>query len=110
MFSCVWLHFKTFFEKYFLVFGKEVGKEEGRGKTQKNPDIPRRTRCDLAIDGAISRSVDRERCFARDHAARSHVLSLSHSPFAHPQFRKSFEVKIGTEMNFRGQHRYFTVN
>ena len=133
MFSCVWLHFKIFFEKYFLVFGKEVGKEEGRGKTQKNPDIPRRTRRDLAIDGTISdrdrrercfarsrsriaidgailRSVDRERCFARDHAARSRVLSLSRSPFAHPQFRKSFEVKIGTEMNFRGQRYYFTVN
>ena len=47
MFSCVWLHFKIFFEKYFLVFGKEVGKEEGRGKTQKNPDKPRRTRRDL---------------------------------------------------------------
>ena len=38
MFSCVWLQFKIFFEKYFLVFRKEVGKEEGRGKTQKNPE------------------------------------------------------------------------
>ena len=59
MFSCVWLHFKIFFEKYFLVFGKEAGKEEGRGKTQKNPDKPRKTRHDLAIDGAISRSMER---------------------------------------------------
>ena len=52
-------------------------------------------------------SRSRERCFARDRAARSRVLSLSHSPFARalfarPQFWKSFEVKIGTEMNFRG--------
>ena len=60
-------------------------------------------------------SRSRERCFARDRAARSRVLSLSHSPFARalftrPQFWKSFEVKIGTEMNFRGQCYYFTVN
>ena len=48
------VHFKIFFKKYFLVFGKEVGKEEGRGKTQKNLDKPRRTRRDLAIDSAIS--------------------------------------------------------
>ena len=70
---------------------------------------------DRDLDGVISRSVDRERCFARDRAARSRVLSLSRSPFARalfarPQFRKSFEVKIGMEMNFRGQHCYFTVN
>ena len=127
MFSCVWLHFKIFFEKYFLVFGKEVGKEEGRGKTQKNPDKPRRTRRDLrdrrrdlgSRSTARSRvRVNRdwrERCFARDHAARSRILSLSRSPFARalfarPQFRKSFEVKIGTEMNFHGQRYYLTVN
>ena len=65
---------------------------------------------DRDLDGVISRSVDRERCFAQDRAARSRVLSLSRSPFARPQFRKSFEVKIGTEMNFRGQRYYFTVN
>ena len=70
MFSCVWLHFKIFFEKYFLVFGKEVEKEEGRGKTQKNPDIPRRTRHDLAIDGTISDHDQRKRCFARSRSRR----------------------------------------
>ena len=70
MFSCVWLHFKIFFEKYFLTFGKEVGKEEGRGKTQKNPDKPRRTRRDLAMDGAIS---DRDR--RRDLAKRRSRLA-----------------------------------
>ena len=53
VFMCL-VHFKIFFEKYFLVFGKEVGKEEGRGKTQKNLDKPRRTRRDLAINSAIS--------------------------------------------------------
>ena len=73
---------------------------------------------EIAIDGAISQSIDRdrhERCFARALFARSRVLSLSRSPFARalfarPQFRKSFEVKIGTEMNFRGQRYYFSVN
>ena len=60
-------------------------------------------------------SRSRERCFARDCAAQSRVLSLSRSPFAwalfaRPQFRKSFEVKIGTKMNFRGQRYYFTIN
>ena len=33
MFPCVWLHFKIFSEKYFLVFGKEEGKDKSR-KTQ----------------------------------------------------------------------------
>ena len=28
MFSCVWLHFKKFSRKYFLVFGKEEGKDK----------------------------------------------------------------------------------
>ena len=70
MFSCVWLQFKIFFEKYFLVFRKEVGKEEGRSKTQKNPNKPKRTRRDLAIDSAISRSVDRS-------SSRSFSLSFS---------------------------------
>ena len=60
MFSCVWLHFKKIFEKYFLVFGKE----EGKDKTQKNTYNPKRTGAigggeapfarsrDLAIDSA----------------------------------------------------------
>ena len=34
IFSCVWLHFKKFSEKYFLVFGEEEGKDK--------PDKPRR--------------------------------------------------------------------
>ena len=34
IFSCVWLHFKKFFENYFLVFGEEEGKDK--------PDKPRR--------------------------------------------------------------------
>ena len=52
MFSCVWLHFKKFSEKYFLVFGEEEGKDK--------PDKPRRRRRrrdldlrEIAIDGAV---------------------------------------------------------
>ena len=40
MFSCVWLHFKKFSEKYFLVFGEEEGKDKPRR---------RRRRCDLDL-------------------------------------------------------------
>ena len=30
IFSCVWLHFKKFSEKYFLMFGEEEGKDKSR--------------------------------------------------------------------------------
>ena len=128
VFMCL-VAFQNIFRKIFSGVWKRSWKRrtkrqnpEKPGHTQKNTARSRDRRHDLgsrsartvlreiALDGAISRSVDRERCFARDHAARSRVLSLSRSPFAHPQFRKSFEVKIGTEMNFRGQRYYFTVN
>ena len=50
MFSCVWLHFKKIFGKYFLMFGKE----EGQDKPKKNIMNDR----DLAINGASSRRRD----------------------------------------------------
>ena len=72
-FHGVWLHFKKFSGKYFLVFGKEEGKHKFR-KTQATTQIapsddrdPRsqstarsRSRLlrEIVIDGAISRSVD----------------------------------------------------
>ena len=69
-FHGVWLHFKKFFGKYFLVFGKEEGKHKSR-KTQAttqekiiNDDTEHRptTAIDsaIAIDGAISRRRDRD--------------------------------------------------
>ena len=45
MFSGVWLHFKKFSGKYFLVFGKEEGKHKSENtshnpeKTSHNPEI-----------------------------------------------------------------------
>ena len=69
----VWLHFKKFSGKYFLVFGKEEGKHKFR-KTQATTQIApsddcardRDRRCDLAKrrrrsrSGAILPSRDRE--------------------------------------------------
>ena len=100
VFGCI---SKYFSKNIFWCLEKKLEKKKEEAK-------PRKTRTYPEEHDAISRSVDRKRCFARDHAARSRVLSLSRSPFARPQFRKSFEVKIGTEMNFCGQCYYFTVN
>ena len=83
IFSCVWLHFKKIFEKYFLVFGKEEGKDKPsktRTKLRKNPEkksstIDARlgskaryfasssptTAPSIAIDGAISQRRDHDR-------------------------------------------------
>ena len=75
MFPCVWLHFKKFSKKYFLVFGKEEGKHKSRkiqATTQKkiiNDRDPRsiapaRSRLiaiqDRDLAGAISRRRDRD--------------------------------------------------
>ena len=131
MFSCVWLHLKKNFEKYFLVFGKE----EGRDKTQKKKiiksgQIERRRKRERRLGstrGEIARWRRRSQLARRRDRDRRHHLS----PFAHSQdrsfslsfslcasvsslcvsqFRKSFEVKIETEMNFRGQRCFFKVN
>ena len=59
MFSCVWLHFKKISEKYFLVFGKEEGKDnpnKTRTKPRKNPDKKSST-----IDARLGSTA---RCFA----------------------------------------------
>ena len=68
IFPCVWLHFKKFFGKYFLVFGKEEGKHNPE-KTQTQFKFflldlsPVRSReGEIAINSAIlpSRSTARE--------------------------------------------------
>ena len=154
MFSCVWLHFKNFSENYFLVFGKEEGKDKPRKtrtkpRKKKSSTIDARlamasstrgeiaidarlgstTRCfasynpttapSIAIDSAISRSVDRDRrrsqtglelevcqrslnwTGARSSSSRALALSLSLS------LQNSFEVKIGTEIHFCRQSLFF---
>ena len=55
IFLCAWLHFKKFFRKYFLVFGKEKGKH----KPSKIPST-------IAISPARSRDQRRELATARD--------------------------------------------
>ena len=87
MFSCVWLHFKKFSEKYFLVFGEEEGKDKPR-QTQKkektarsrssrdcNRRRDRRSRStSIAIvehaHWTIAPLVDRRACSSDDRTAR----------------------------------------
>ena len=93
MFPCVWLHFKKFSGKYFLVFGKEEGKHKSKN-TSHNPEKKKkiindenvsssttavRSRSEIAIDGAItispsSRDRDRQREIAK---ARSRSTARS---------------------------------
>ena len=114
IFLYVWLHFKKFSGKYFLVFGKEEGKHKSR-KTQATTQkkIINDDRAVIAIDGAIVIRLLREiaprtgagaRTGARDLGlelelatwtgssplARARALSLSLSLI----FRKCFEGKI----------------
>ena len=103
-----------------------------RSRLVRRRDRDRRSRC-------FARSVDRDRSFARSarcwwcrrtisassalddlyslfflspSLSFSCSLSLSFSLSLSSIFqgRKSFEVKIGTKMNFRGQRYYFTIN
>ena len=135
VFMCLVAFQKKISENIFWCLEKK--KEEA--KPRKTRTKPRRTRreiaigavlrdrqCDLAKHhshrsrsreasiGAVLRNRRRDRCFTIDDAidaswstVRLWALLFS---LTRPQFRKSFEVKIGTEMNFRGQRYYFTVN
>ena len=82
IFPCVWLHFKKFSEKYFLVFGKEEGKHKSR-KTQAT------TQKKIINDDKSSSTTaisDRDRdlaFFARSRSsARSHeaLIAISDLP------------------------------
>ena len=193
MFLCVWMYFKKFSEKYFLVFGKCYKEKTNPSPPGQNPDwrltlaiSPRRKthhdrvgqthhdravdreiakhraasrdrdrrEREIAIDGAISRSVDRDLAstapitisvkarspsrIAIDGAGacdrrrlelgacerRGLVLSLSRTALIRDReqcevlcdlslslsLRNSFEVKIGTEIHFRSQSLFFSVN
>ena len=67
MFSCVWLHFKKFSEKYFLMFGKEEGKDKPKKNIINDRDPRSRSRRrDLAIDASRDRTVDRDISRRRD--------------------------------------------
>ena len=87
MFSCVWLHFKKFSEKYFLVFGKEEGKDKPRKtrtKSRKNPkkkfiNNRRSTGFDGTVlrklqsdDRAVNRDQQRNLTKARSRSSRDH--------------------------------------
>ena len=77
IFPCVWLHFKKFSGKYFLMFGKEEGKDKPRKNIINDRDPRSRSRrCDLAIDaarardGTISRSTRRDLTTTRSRDRR----------------------------------------
>ena len=117
IFPCVWLHFKKFFGKYFLMFEKE-GKDKPKKNIINDRDLRSRRR-DLAIDASRDRAVDRDLGRRRDrdrrvassrrrsrdcdlvpfvgleiNAALARSLSLSLS------LRKCFEVKMRGENYF----------
>ena len=68
MFSCVWLHFKKFSEKYFMVFGKEEGK-----------DKPRKTRTKPKKKIINDRLGSTARCFASSSPTTAPLIAISRS-------------------------------
>ena len=83
IFPYVWLHFKKFSEKYFLMFGKEEGKDKPKKNIINDRDPRSRSRRrDLAINGASSRrrdlSIDasRDRTGAISRSMRHEIASL----------------------------------
>ena len=67
IFPYVWLHFKKFSGKYFLMFGKEEGKDKPKKNIINDRDPRSRSRRhDLAINGASSRRRDLGRRRDRD--------------------------------------------
>ena len=91
MFLCVWLHFKKFSGKYFLVFGKEEGKHKSENTKQKpqpgkkiiNDHITRsrsRRDRDLAVDRVVGLKLE---LAISDwiFSSRARALSLSLSLF-----------------------------
>ena len=88
MFSCVWLHFKKFSGKYFLMFGKEEGKDKPKKNIINDRDPRSRSRRrdlaingassrwrDLAIDASRDRAVDRDLAFDRDRDQRRDLVT-----------------------------------
>ena len=62
IFPCVWLHFKKFSGKYFLMFGKEEGKDKPKKNIINDRDLRSRSRRrDLAIDASRDRDLGRRR-------------------------------------------------
>ena len=139
IFLCIWLYFKKFSKKYFLVFGKCYKEKD---KTRKTNTAPRLTltinwvRRHAPVRRPRHQSRSREaprrlrlaRRWVRDLRSRSTALvlandadwsldvrtaltgSLSPSRSLSLPLRNSFEVKIGTEIHFRSQSLFFWVN
>ena len=83
MFSCVWLHFKKFSEKYFLVFGEEEGKDKPR---------QRRRRCDLDLrrrHSSIVGAVDRKLADRIAHWSTSGAITPSIAIYRDERWRST---------------------
>ena len=115
MFPCVWLHFKKFSGKYFLVFGKEEGKHKSENishnlekknhqRSQHKIAITARSRhrdrSVIATSRSRSRRWSRRRtgAGARDLGldlllSRARALSLSLSHFPEMLWRENRSVK-----------------
>ena len=88
MFLCVWMYFKKFFEKYFLVFGKCYKEKTNPSPPGQNPDwrltlaiSPRRkTHHDRVGQTHHDRTVDREiakhRAASRDRDRREREIAI----------------------------------
>ena len=74
MFSCVWLHFKKFSGKYFLVFGKEEGKDKPRKKNHQRSTLNWFRRRD-ASRAPVRRSRRWSRSRRRDRDRRRNIAT-----------------------------------
>ena len=101
IFSCVWLHFKKFSEKYFLVFGEEEGKDKPDKPRKKDGVIAPRSSRSRLHRSTIVAAVDRDLADRRAVRLRSRrsqcdraVLLLGLSglsfPSSSPNNRKFF--------------------
>ena len=75
---CVWLYFKKFSGKYFLVFGKEGGKHKPK-KTSHNPEKSRSRRLNVAVDRDLATARSRVRDLAVD-ASRDRAVDRDLDP------------------------------
>ena len=109
MFSCVWLHFKKFSGKYFLVFGKEEGKDKpSKTRTKPRKKNHQRDRHEIGCDGAVLcelQSDDRDLTKARRSrsTARSREASITISD--HGRRTGAREIGADWSSGFAGDRR-----
>ena len=99
IFLCVWLYFKKFSGKYFLVFGKEEGKHKSR-KTQATTQKKTSTTI-----GDRDRRSDRDRDRRRDRdldPARSRDGEIAISPSDASPLARARALSLSLSLSFSG--------